>query len=138
MTTSTVEQTVAQRLADYQPAIVARVAAQLAAELPMVGVDPHVAHPGAAHHVQMHATAARFHDLVQLYATTEPDLVHFEYDWASRVLQPRGVTWEHQLRLIEVYFTTASQITRWSDEERAALDQLAISLRAIGSRVYCR
>lgn len=133
---SIVEQTVAQRLADCRPAIVARVAEQLATIMPMVGVAPSAPNRAASHHVQMHSTAERFHDLVQLCATTEMSLASFEYDWTSRVLQPKGITWEHQLRLIEVYFATAAAVTTWSDEEQQALGELASRLRALGSQAY--
>jgi hypothetical protein len=133
---SIAEQTVAARLAELRPALVARVAERLAAALPMVGVAPGAAAPAASHHAQMHATAQRFHDLVQLTVAADPSLASFEYDWTSRVLGPKGVTWEHQLQLIEAYFALARQLGAWSAEEQAELDRLAGRLRSLGEQVY--
>lgn len=134
---TTAEQNVANRLADLRPALVARVAERLAASLPMVGVPPGAAHRAASHHAQMHSTAQRFHDLLQVsVATGDWGQIGFEYKWAAGVLGPKGVSWEHQLCLIERYFATARELDSWSDEELAALDRMAAELCAVVEPAY--
>ena len=54
------------------------------------------------------------------------------------MLAPRGVSWEHQLRLIELYFAVAGRLGSWSDEERTALDRIAARLRETGAVAYSR
>jgi hypothetical protein len=130
------EHTVAQRLAELRPAILPQLTEQLIAALPMISLDPRDTSHTASHYAQMYATAQRFHDLVQLGATADWGLTSFEYDWAAHVLQPKGVTWEHQAFLIETYFATAGRLATWSDEERAILDKLAKHLYADGAQAY--
>jgi hypothetical protein len=133
---TTTEHTVAQRLAELRSPILAQVADQLSATLPMIGVAPYNPGRDASHHANMYATAQRFHDLVQLGATIDWGMIRFEYAWAARTLRPKGVTWDHQTFLIETYFAIASRLANWSDEERAILGQIARHLYAEGALAY--
>jgi hypothetical protein len=133
---TTLDLAVANHLNDLRPVLISRVADQLAASLPMVGIDAAAHHPVALHHERMHMTAERFHDLVQLGISTNWELVSFEYGWTARVLGPQGITWDHQQTLLDAYFTAAEQADQWSEEERAVLTALAAQLRARGAAIY--
>lgn len=133
---TTLDLAVAHHLNDLRPTLVARVADQLAASLPMVGLAAATAHRAALHHERMRATAERFHDLVQLGVSADWDLVSFEYGWTARVLEPQGISWDHQLALIQAYFAAAEQAEQWSEEEQAALAAIAAQIRASGAANY--
>jgi hypothetical protein len=131
-----IEQAVALRLAELGPTLVAQVTDQLIAALPPVELDPLDPRGAESHRAHMHSTAQRFHDLVQLGATMDWVLTGFEYEWTSRALGSKGVTWEHQAFLISTYFATAERLASWSDEERETLNHMARHLYADGALAY--
>lgn len=133
---STTEHAVASRLANLRPALIAAVADQLAAQLPMVGIDQQGEGRAAAHHQRMQATAERFHELVLLGATTDWSMVSYEYRWTARVLGPLGITWDHQRTLIASYFAVAERSADWGDEERAVLKRIGERFVNLGAECY--
>jgi hypothetical protein len=116
--------------------LIQQTAQTLAAELPMVAVPPHEQVTPTLHKQHMAATARRFHDLVQLAASVDPGMVAHEFGWARRRLQPFGITWDHQLTMIDAYFAAARSQLRWEAEDLHALDELASDIRALGEQAY--
>ena len=134
--TTILEHRIADHLAHLRPALLTQVTEHLATNLPMIGIDQTLVGAYVTHYQQMQATAERFHELVLLAAELDWLLVVFEYTWTARVLQPMGVTWEHQALLIKTYFAVARHLANWSAEELAVLDNLAERLWEEGARAY--
>jgi hypothetical protein len=135
-TPTVTEHSVAERLAELRPALLAQVADQLASALPMIGTDSYDPGRAANHHAQMLSTVQRFHDLVQLGTTVDWSLVEFECAWASRMLRSKGGIWNHQAFLSETYFSIARRLVEWSDDERAILAEIASHLYTDGASAY--
>jgi hypothetical protein len=134
--TSVIDHTIAHRLAHLRPTLLPQVTDQIAASIPIVGIDPKAEDQFALHHRNMQTTTERFHDLVQVWIDTDWSLLNFEYSWAARVFRPMGITWAHQVSLIDAYFTTARRLEHWNAEELAELDTLAERLRVDGEHAY--
>lgn len=133
-----IESATLQRLAEMRGALVARVADQLTAALPPISPSQYDTAREALHHQRMLSTVARFHDMVLVAASTDWGMVTFEYDWASRVLLPLGITWEHQDQLIRAYFAAALSLAGWSHEARAVLAVIEQQLRAASAPAYVK
>jgi hypothetical protein len=130
------EATVLKRLGELRADLIARVAAQLTAALPAISPNQYDTAREAQHSQRMLSTAERFHDTLLVAASTDWNMIAFEYGWASRVLLPRGVTWEHQDLLIRSYFTSARELNAWNAEQLTSLEAMEQQLRASVEPVY--
>lgn len=116
--------------------LLAHVTERLQHSLPPIGVSAAAADKAERHHTNMERTAQRFHQIVKAGATIDWSLVGFEFAWAGRKLSSMGATWEHQQVLIDSYFDEALRLHSWSDEEQAALQQMATRLRDVAQTAY--
>ncbi|NJN68568.1 MAG: hypothetical protein HC884_18590 [Chloroflexaceae bacterium] len=116
-------------LNEQREELIPRVARNLVARIPIIGVPPSSEDRELIHHHQMALTARRFHDLVQAGATIDWSLVSSEFGWADRKLRPMGITHEHHRALIAAYFIEARLLHPWTPNELAALEEIAALLR---------
>lgn len=133
---ASIETTVLKRLGELRAALITRVAAQLTAALPAISPSQYDTDREAQHNQRMLSTAERFHDTLMVAASTDWNMITFEYGWASRVLLPRGVTWEHQDLLIRSYFASARDLNAWDAEELVGLAAIEQQLRTSVEPVY--
>ncbi|MFV9506613.1 MAG: hypothetical protein AB4911_18845 [Oscillochloridaceae bacterium umkhey_bin13] len=131
-----IESATLNHLAALRPALVNRVAEELAASLPPINASVRDLGSEAHHHERMYSTAERFHEMLLAAVLADWGMVAFEYGWAARVLRPLGVTWEHQERLIQSYFATARELTAWDEDELAALAALEQQVLATCGPIY--
>lgn len=82
------------------------------------------------------STVERIHDNLRAAVTLDWGLIQADYAWAARVLNRRGVTWEHQRAFIDIYFNEVGQMHAWSPTERAALQQIANHMYSVGMEAY--
>lgn len=120
----------------HREELASAVAEFLSQALPMVGLDPAMPDRAAQHRERMRSTAQRFHQLVQLGVTADWSLVSYEFSWTAAVLGRMGITWDHQLTLIDAYFEAARALGGWSADDLAALAQIAAQFRSVGAKAY--
>ncbi|PDW02001.1 hypothetical protein [Candidatus Viridilinea mediisalina] len=124
------EALVLSRLTSMRADLIHHLTEELTEKLPIISPRAHRDDSPEMHRERMHKTATRFHDTLMAAADAGWSLISFDYSWASRVLQPLGVTWEHQDTAITAYFAIARRLAEWSDEEDAALTSIEQHMRA--------
>lgn len=130
MSPTTTESLVISRLTSMRADLIHHLTEELTAKLPIISPRAHHDDRPEVHHERMLKTATRFHDTLMAAAATDWSLISFDYSWAARVLQPLGVTWEHQDTAISAYFAIARRLATWSAEEDAALSSIEQHMRA--------
>ncbi|RRR69483.1 MAG: hypothetical protein EI684_15540 [Candidatus Viridilinea halotolerans] len=133
---TTTEAQVLQRLTSMRADLIHHLAEELTAKLPIISPRAHHDDSPEMHHERMVKTATRFHDTLMAAAGADWNLITFDYSWASRVLIPLGVTWEHQDTAIIAYFAIARRLATWSAEEDAALTSIETHMRTEVQAAY--
>lgn len=130
------ESEVVDQLETMSAELLAHVAELLSHDLPAVPLSPIDQDARRDHMHRVRMTVERFHCLVQIGVTVDWQLVLQEYEWAARVLRRLGITWDHQTRLIDTYFSVAIERGQWTADQKAALKRIAEHIRQSGHAVY--